>query len=163
MTLQYRALLHLCIPTLRTTCWELLNTVIVSEMETWPTMDFGLLLIRKQILVGVNGRCLLFQGWFIGLRWAYKPCACNRLSKIGGRGEEICQILSFLTVFAKGRIIAIFLLVFEGKPLKRRNKSGRTNAAANLGFFSITHSNLSTTGWYFGFPMKVFQYWVYSP
>ena len=65
-------------------------------------------LIRKQILVGVNGRCLLFQGWFIGLRWAYKPCACNRLSKIGGRGEEICQILSFLTVFAKRRIIAIF-------------------------------------------------------
>ena len=115
----------------------MLNTVIVSVMETWPTMNFGLLLIRKQILVGVNGRCLLFQGWFIGLRWAYKPCACNRLSKIGGRGEEICQILSFLTVFAKWTIVAIFLLVFVGKPLKRTDKSGRTNAAVNLGFFLL--------------------------
>ena len=100
-------------------------------------MNFGLVLIRKLISFGVKGCCLLFQGWLIGLRWSYKPCAYNRLSEIGGRGEEIFQILSFLTVFAKWTIVAIFLLVFAGKPLKTTEKSGRTNAAANLGFFLL--------------------------
>ena len=45
--------------------------------------------------------------------------------------------MSFLTALAKWAIVAIFLFIFEGKPLKRTDKSGRTNAAVKMAIFLL--------------------------
>ena len=45
--------------------------------------------------------------------------------------------MSFLTALAKWAIVAIFLFIFEGKPLKRTDKSGRNNAAVKMAIFLL--------------------------